>query len=437
MSYVDQVKKGNNTYDIQDRRIDSFPANPSVNGVYLLNNTMWNNQSTKTWSDAEELVNLHVVTYSEIVSLRTNGSLIPGALYLISDYACTTTETDTLSAGHVFDIVVVADSKTALNENARAVIRDGDSYFKGCNLNAWKLKYCLDNDTYRFSWADDQSGKGVIYDMIDEYGNQAPYDFKNIMYNIGTQAEPSYVYTFTCSDGSSIMDASLYGYKKLCYNNKIERYYEEHDGVIALNHIYMVTDTETELVCYDNSFGANCYSITMGYNSCCNEFGAECHGIDADYGFKYNRFASRVSNCNFGHNCMRNSFGAYSSNITFGDICNANSIGVSNVNITFGNSCQYITTGSTCIAIKTGDANSTINHCNSIEIDTGCKFIYLLSDDTTATAGNPLRNVKIHYGVSGTSASNRLTISVADRNLAYSTDFYAAGSQEIILGGNN
>jgi hypothetical protein len=28
-----------------------------------------------------------------------------------------------------------------------------------------------------------ESGKGVIYRMIDEFGNDCPYDFKNVLYN--------------------------------------------------------------------------------------------------------------------------------------------------------------------------------------------------------------------------------------------------------------
>ena len=58
-----------------------------------------------------------------------------------------------------------------------------DPWFDYNNLNAWTLKYSLDNDTDRFAWADTENGKGVIYFMRDEFGNEAPYDFKNIMYD--------------------------------------------------------------------------------------------------------------------------------------------------------------------------------------------------------------------------------------------------------------
>jgi len=45
---------------------------------------------------------------------------------------------------------------------------DGQRYFSLCNLESWELKYCLDNDTDRFEWADINNGKGVIYYMKDE-----------------------------------------------------------------------------------------------------------------------------------------------------------------------------------------------------------------------------------------------------------------------------
>ena len=35
---------------------------------------------------------------------------------------------------------------------------------------------------YYNDWVD-SSGKGVIYYMVDDKGNEAPFDFKNIKYN--------------------------------------------------------------------------------------------------------------------------------------------------------------------------------------------------------------------------------------------------------------
>lgn len=126
--------------------------------------------------------NIQEITWSALKTLRDGGNLTPGQLYRITDYTCTTIQTDTQSAGHLFDIIVLALSGSTLSETAWADHHEGDTYFSNCRLEAWGLKYCLDNDTTRFMWADTTNGKGVIYWMKDEWGNECPYDFKNIQF---------------------------------------------------------------------------------------------------------------------------------------------------------------------------------------------------------------------------------------------------------------
>ena len=58
------------------------------------------------------------IRYADLVELRDNAQLKPGAFYRITDYVCTTTQEDTSSAGHQFDIIVRADSEKTLNEKA-------------------------------------------------------------------------------------------------------------------------------------------------------------------------------------------------------------------------------------------------------------------------------------------------------------------------------
>ena len=121
-------------------------------------------------------------TWVQLKAMRDGGTLAAGQFYRIIDYATTTVQADTQSAGHAFDVIVRADSSSVLNENAFAIQHEGDTYFASSNLSTWKLKYCLDNDDTRFAWADTTNGKGVIYRMIDEWENDLPYDFKNIQF---------------------------------------------------------------------------------------------------------------------------------------------------------------------------------------------------------------------------------------------------------------
>lgn len=122
------------------------------------------------------------IQYGELVTLKNDGALIPGMYYRITDYQCTTTQDDTSAATHSFDIIVRADDVNVLNENATAAHHSGDTYFENSKLEAWQLKYSLENDTTKYAWADETDGKGVIYYMKDEWNNECPYDFKNILY---------------------------------------------------------------------------------------------------------------------------------------------------------------------------------------------------------------------------------------------------------------
>ena len=150
------------------------------------------------------------VTYSELKLLRDNGELAPGQLYRITDYVATTTQEDTRSAGHAFDIIVTALSNSELSEEAKAIAHSGDTYFANCELSAWELKYCLDNDASRFAWADETNGKGVIYYMKDEWNNECPYDFKNIQFkryaitNVSTTG-------YTQDETSALSETFLFG----------------------------------------------------------------------------------------------------------------------------------------------------------------------------------------------------------------------------------
>ena len=132
------------------------------------------------------------LTYAELKTLRDAGELIPGKIYRITDYVTTTIDPESRSAGHVFDLLVIATDANHLSEDAGACLHDGDTYFSNTNFSAWKIRYCLDNDITRFTWADTTNGKGVIYRMIDEWLNDVPYDFKNIQfkrYKVTAKAE--------------------------------------------------------------------------------------------------------------------------------------------------------------------------------------------------------------------------------------------------------
>lgn len=187
-------------------------------------------------------------TWSALKTLRDGGNLTSGRFYRITDYTCTTTQTDTQSAGHLFDIIVFALSGSTLSEKAWADHHEGDTYFSNCNLAAWELKYCLDNDTTRFYWADTTNGKGIIYWMKDEWGNECPYDFKNIQYtNVGFDTTEA-LYTFSNSV-SGYPDHSISG---VVYNNYIESFNYVNTSVSQrLNNFVLIVRKGT-IICNNN-----------------------------------------------------------------------------------------------------------------------------------------------------------------------------------------
>lgn len=164
------------------------------------------------------------VTYAELKSMRDGGELVSGRLYRITDYVTTlpeqvsdfTGEVMERSAGHAYDLVVVALSGSVLSENALAMLHDCDEYFAFANLAAWQLKYCLDNDTERFRWLASANGKGVVYWMKDEWGNEASYDFKNIQFKRYTVKTRSQVY----ASPNALEQYKIVSYFQSLFNNK-------------------------------------------------------------------------------------------------------------------------------------------------------------------------------------------------------------------------
>lgn len=122
------------------------------------------------------------ITYNELLELKLNNSFDSSKRYRLIDYLTTTVQKNTSSARHQFDLLLTPISENKLDVNAVAIQHDGDEYFKNCELSEWVVKYDIDNNPMKYEWADVENGKGVIFYLKDEYDNEAPYDFKNIMF---------------------------------------------------------------------------------------------------------------------------------------------------------------------------------------------------------------------------------------------------------------
>ena len=370
------------------------------------------------------------ITYAELKSLRDAGKLVTGTQYRITDYTCTTTQVGTKSAGHIFDIIVTADGENTLNEVARAVKHEGDTYFDRCNLNTWKIWYRLDNDTNRFAWADGENGKGVIYRMIDEFNNDCPYDFKNIQFKHPNDvtAYPYYYYTFASDNIEANTDCSLKA--NYCYSNTIREYVDLNKR--TLNSIIFVGDH-----CFGNSFGTNCYSNTFGNTCIYNSFGTNCYSNTFGSYLQYNSFGNycysntlgrscRLNNLGadcyfntFGSDCKYNTFGNRCYGNVLGSICYSNSFGNECRYNTFGNYCHYNSFGNNCYYIKFASdksATTKYNYYHENHFENGCKYI-IFTGIETASSSAWVQNYNFAQGLQGTYDAH-LTID-GKRNLSY------------------
>ena len=359
----------------------------SDGNTHLIGSSVWvsaEEWNGKTITEVETEIktkfsNLTEITWSSLKSLVGTGSLIPGMHYRITDYQCTTTQDNTRSAGHVFDIIVTADDESTLNEVARAAKHDGDTYFADCDLNAWKLWYCLDNDTTRFAWADATNGKGVIYRMIDEFNNDVPYDFKNIQFKHPNNPTSYlyYYYTFASNNTEDNTDYSL-SIANNCYSNVIKEYVSSNKR--NLNFIIFIGSG-----CYSNSFRSDCYNNTFDSGCSSNKFGPGCY------------------NNTFGPGCYNNTFDSDCVSNKFGPNCGYNS---------FGNNCAYIN-----FALNK-EATTKYTYYRNNHFGDGCRYI-LFKGAETASHNAQVQNYNFAQGIKGTS-SVYLTIDGV-RNRAFET----------------
>ena len=338
--------------------------------------------TSKGWDKVSTKI-MENITYSQLKYLRDNSKLIPGCYYRITDYQCTTSQVNTKSAGHQFDIIVRADSENKLNEEASAIQHEGDEYFANNNLNAWQIWYCLDNDTTRFEWADSINGKGVIYRMIDEWNNDVPYDFKNIQFyrkfNFSTYLWSDIpkdntgvpCYTFSSegkySTTSSFTDMSLSKSNRI-YSNIIKKYINSNIQILNNNCFFGES-------CHDNYFENSCYNNTLGNWCYDNIFGNDCNSNSIDENCGDNFFEDSCDSNNIDkycsgnfleEGCASNSFDRYCNNNFLGKHCSRNKFYMSCSNNNLGDSCNDNTFDSYC------SSNLLKNSCYHNSIGQSC-----------------------------------------------------------------
>lgn len=415
------------------------------------------------------------INYTDLVDLRNNSKLIPGQQYRIIDYVATTTDPETKSANHPFDIIVTADDNKTLNENARAIQHEGDEYFNSCNLAAWKLKYCLDNDDYTYSWAksaqtqgiitkdndgeittiycklisendttyegfpyvydlgapipimlctpykefntptickqvmfkgqeNEQSndllinnivteiiegGKGVVYEMIDEFKNRALFDFKGLQikrYKVITSDKFPNIIGQYCNNGfykEYTVDLEDYQYKYL-FNTFTDQNLDATADADLLKYgmLYIPHNCNIEgfitnnIVCnvnlYDLTNEYHVGSFTIKSDNFCLDIG-NCHNFTIDYDHDSLIIQDNCNNFNFGVGGVACVIGNNNYSWSIGANCTAVYIKQDCGYWSIGHDCRYIYGAEHCSDWSCG------NGIEEVSWDANCSYFHILN----------------------------------------------------------
>lgn len=327
-----------------------------------------------TKQEVEDIFPMKMVTYADLVAMRDEGRLVPGQQYRIIDFVTTVDQADAKSAGHQFDVIVTADGPSVLNEKARAAISEGDTYFTeaGANLKAWQLWYSLDNDKSRFEWADAANGKGVIYRMIDEWQNDLPYDFKNVVYNIKSiinAKKAMYGNKFSCvltyQGPTTLEGIDYYRWQvtQVSGPSDSSMYYITDETPTIDTTFYLLSGGElvnnNDILFESFVQGYAQYTFgergeygsddivdgTMSRLSHCYSNIMEVYEVTRQYiiaNLPFNMFGNYCNNNTLGRDCCVNTFGNKCSSNTFGSNCHHNTLGDKCSSNTFGNNTHEI-----------------------------------------------------------------------------------------------
>ena len=407
--------------------------------------------SEMSGGDSQPLIQ---ITYNELVELRNNSQLVPGQQYRITDYVTTTTQENTKSVGHAFDVIVMATDNKTLNEVARACLHEGDTYFSeaGANLAAWKVWYCLDNDTTRFAWACEKAisngdtffirtpKSDVVHNGVQYYAWKSISMDTFVAFSMSQSPainETMYDDTFEedwevveMIHGKGVIYRLIdewnndcpYDFKNIQFKRGI---YTDGEGIAKEEG-----DEDYEVFCYTFSWEDETHlvikdaSIFGNNGSLLNDEG-QINGVYGNTIKSYINYtgefeAPRVAQQFLNNIVFLSTFG-YEEGLFYG--CHGNSFGNDCYSNSFGNSCYSNSFGNSCGYNSFCDSDGeTIPYCCNNQFGNYCKNVKLLNN-STASNSSKLQNIRVASGCTG-------TVEVA-RGLEYETTIAKNSSGDI------
>ena len=270
--------------------------------------------------------------------------------------------------------------------------------------------------------------------MKDEWNNECPYDFKNIMFkrwavtaynkspdlvvDAGINYYGYYYGAMRLNGESQVLESATYGedfgwfYTFALKDLATEDWFDY--TVVA--HLGLKTDEENELACYDNHIepATDEYSSGKGemvkilnnivFFNCFTDLSDTSSSDDYSH-CNNNRFLGNCHSDTFGNYCQNNTFGNYCQNNTFGNYCKFN---------TFGNYCKFNTLGNNCSGNTFGNycQNNTFgNNCRTITVFDGVTYCSVMG---TLTNNSQVQNAQILNGTAGTRGTPLAILFTAD-----------------------
>ena len=206
--------------------------------------------------------------------------------------------------------------------------------------------------------------------MIDEYNNDIPYDFKNIMFTAYYEPETytEYYYTFSGLNGDEILDASVNPYPYTTIDTQ---------NVIIYAGVGNGTNTnalKTNLFIFPENVPRAANNIVIGYNSYNNTFIGPHSTVYLSHGCRKNVFINKQESVDasniylnaycddnkfldggfqviLGYNCNENIFMNRACDVEFGYACNNNIFreNVNDLKLGYGSFNNQIGTCNRCI----------------------------------------------------------------------------------------
>ena len=426
----------------------------------LMNNDGWlvrTKVNDGEWSEWEEHVfsyeghgHVQSFAYAQLVQLCNQSKLVPGTWYRMVDFVTkVANDPEARSAEHPFDLLLFATSENEFSEKVRPLLtsRSGGDYFRNSNLQAWEVWYSLANDTTRFMWADEENGKGVIYRMVDEFGNDCPYDLKNVQFKryrvsddngyhsdledlyIGLNAnmnglsmdDSDFVWCYTLSLGdrtTTPVDASLLGFNRddLGDGYGQKGYYGGHslqpatcsvtvddevNSVFCLNNVvvfmnndlYRAGTTRLGSECINMTLSSGCVTIeadnmniVMGPQCYDLSIGIGCYELTFSQYCHDMSFSQGSGGMSFSQNCGGMSFSQGCRRMSFSQDCWGMSFSQGCCDMSFSQYCHDMSFSQGCRRMSFSQG------CNNINVDAGVHDLQLPAGAS---------NIHIFAGVNG------------------------------------